>query len=121
MVRVWIGAGGVFGAGAVAMAAVAAHGLPGKLDPAALRQVESAVQMQGWHALALLAVGLMAARGNWAAQAAGMAFVLGLLLFCGAVYGLALAGWHLPGVAPAGGMLLIAGWLLLVVAAVLAR
>ncbi len=118
MVRVWIGAGGIAGAGAVAMAAVAAHG---RLEPAVLAQVQGAVQMQGWHALALLAVGLLAARGGWAAQAAGMAFVLGVVLFCGAVYGLALAGWHLPGVAPAGGMLLIAGWLLLVAAAVTAR
>src|ERR1700743_2823208 len=39
------------------MAALAAHGLGG-LDPAALAAVRSAIDMQGWHALALLACGL---------------------------------------------------------------
>jgi uncharacterized membrane protein YgdD (TMEM256/DUF423 family) len=120
MVKVWIGAGGVFGAAAVGMAAVAAHGL-GHLSPAAQQQVRDAVQMQAWHALALLAVGVIAARAGWAAQAAGMAFVVGLVLFCGSVYALALWGVHLGGTAPAGGLLLIAGWLLLVVAAVTSR
>lgn len=120
MVRIWIGAGGIFGAAAVAMAAVAAHGLS-RLSPQAQQQVRDAVQMQGWHALALIAVGVLAARGGWAAQAAGMAFVLGLLLFCGSVYALALWGVRLGGTAPAGGLLLIAGWLLLVIAAVAGR
>jgi uncharacterized membrane protein YgdD (TMEM256/DUF423 family) len=48
--------------------------------------------MQGWHVLALLGTGLWAPRGGWLADAAGAAFAVGLVLFCGAVYSLALVG-----------------------------
>jgi uncharacterized membrane protein YgdD (TMEM256/DUF423 family) len=91
------------------MAAVAAHGL----DPAARTMVGQAVQMQGWHALALLFCGVWADRGGRLVNAAGAAFVIGLLAFCGGVYSIALYGVRLPSVAPAGGMLLMLGWLLL--------
>jgi uncharacterized membrane protein YgdD (TMEM256/DUF423 family) len=83
--------------------------------------VESGVQMQGWHALVLLATGLWAPRGGRWADAAGFAFTAGIILFCGAVYGLALTGAAVGGVAPAGGTLLMIGWLLLGVSAVRAR
>jgi uncharacterized membrane protein YgdD (TMEM256/DUF423 family) len=39
--------------------------------------------------------------------------VLGMLLFCGAVYSLGIAGVSLGRVAPTGGTLLMLGWLLL--------
>jgi uncharacterized membrane protein YgdD (TMEM256/DUF423 family) len=117
MDRVWIGLGGLAGATAVAMAAYLAHGLPPDAPALARQQLGSALQMQGWHALALLAVGLWAARGGWPAHAAGAAFALGLLLFCGDVYLLGLRHVSL-GMAPAGGVLLILGWLLLAFSAV---
>lgn len=119
MERLWIGLGALLGAAAVAMAALAAHGLAGRYGAAAIAQVQSAVQIQGWHALALLAVGLWSRRGGRIAQAAGYAFAVGTVLFCGAVYALALGGLRLDGVAPAGGLLLIVGWLLLAVSAAL--
>jgi uncharacterized membrane protein YgdD (TMEM256/DUF423 family) len=120
MQRVWIGLGALAGLGAVAMAALAAHGLS-RLEPAELHMVQSAVQMQGWHALALIGCGLWAPRGGRLADAAGVAFAIGMLLFCGAVYGLALGGIGLGGVAPFGGTLLMVGWLLLVLSAWRAR
>lgn len=120
MGRLWFGLGALAGLGAVAMAALSAHGLS-RLEPAAQHMVASAVQMQGWHALALLATGIWAPRGGRWADAAGFAFVAGLLLFCGAVYGLALFGAGLGGVAPAGGTLLMIGWALLAVSAWRAR
>jgi len=113
LARVWIGFGALAGLGAVAMAAVAAHALPERLDAAAMQIMRSALQMQGWHALALLFTGLWAPRGGIAAHLAGAAFVAGLLLFCGAVYALALFGLHSAAVAPIGGTLLMLGWLLL--------
>ncbi|MCW3473532.1 DUF423 domain-containing protein [Limobrevibacterium gyesilva] len=113
MDRIWIGFGAVAGLTAVAMAAAAAHGLPDRLDPAALQMLRNAVQMQGWHALALLFTGMWAPRGGRLVNLAGAAFTLGLLLFCGAVYSLVLAGLHLASVAPIGGMLLMLGWALL--------
>ena len=109
MERVWVGLGAVAGVSAVAMAAVAAHGL----EAPAVGMVQQAVQMQGWHALALLFCGVWAGRGGVFAHLAGAAFVVGLVLFCGAVYALALAGTRLPMVAPTGGTVLMLGWVLL--------
>jgi uncharacterized membrane protein YgdD (TMEM256/DUF423 family) len=110
MQRLWIILGSLAGFGAVAMAAYAAHGVP---DPAAQHVVASGVQMQGWHALALLGVGLWVPRGGRLADAAGAAFAVGLVLFCGAVYSLPLAGVSWGPLAPTGGILLMIGWLLL--------
>ncbi len=118
--RLWIGLGALAGLAGVAMAAVAAHGLSA-LDPAALRMVNSAVQMQGWHAPALILAGIWAPRGGRFAHLAGAAFALGLLLFCGAVYSLALRGVSWGLVAPAGGVLLMLGWALLGLSALRAR
>ena len=118
MQRIWIGLGSLAGFGAVAMAAFAAHGIG---DPAAARIVGSGVQMEGWHALALLGVGLWVPRGGWLAQAAGLAFAAGLVLFCGSVYSLGLAGVSWGTLAPAGGISLMMGWLLLGASALRAR
>ena len=112
MCRVWIGLGAVAGLTAAAMAALAAHGLEW-LEPARLQMMRNAIQMHGWHALALLACGIWAPRGGKLANLAGAAFALGLLLFCGAVYALALTGTRTAIMAPAGGILLMAGWALL--------
>ncbi len=100
------------------MAAFAAHGLH---DPNALRIVESGVRMQGWHALALLGTALWVPRGGWLANAAAAAFAVGMLLFCGSVYSLGLAGVSLGLVAPTGGVTLMLGWLLLGASGVRAR
>ena len=120
MHRVWIGLGSLFGAAAVGMAAAAAHALAG-LGPAGLRAVQSGVQMQGWHALALVGCGVWSQRRvGWArrlANAAGAAFAAGTVLFCAAVYAFGLAHVSLDAVAPAGGLLLMLGWLLLAASA----
>ena len=79
--------------------------------------MESGVQIEGWHALALLATGLWAERRGGLTHWAAAAFLLGTVLFCGAVYSLALAGISL-GPAPTGGTILIAAWLLLTAAAI---
>lgn len=120
MQRVWIALGSLAGLGAVAMAAVSAHALAG-LPPGSVAMVRSGIEMQGWHALALLGVGLWAPSGGRLADAAGAAFTVGLLLFCGAVYALGLGGISLGSVAPVGGTLLMAGWALLGVSALRAR
>jgi uncharacterized membrane protein YgdD (TMEM256/DUF423 family) len=116
MDRMWVGLGAVAGLLAVALAAMAAH-VPGLGSQA----VRDAVQMQGWHALALFGVGIWARRGGVLAHLAGAAFALGMLLFCGSIVLLALTGVRLPSVAPAGGMLLMAGWALLGLSALRAR
>lgn len=115
--KLWIFLGSLAGASAVAMAAAAAHALPARLDEHGMLIVRSGIQMQGWHALALVGCGLWAPRGGRLGQCAGAAFALGLILFCGSIYLLALAGFSAGPAAPAGGMLLILGWLLLGVSA----
>ncbi len=118
MQRFWIGSGAVVGFVAVAMAAFAAHGIS---DPTAGRIVASGVQMQGWHALALLCTGLWSPRGGYLAHLGGASFALGTVLFCGAVYSLGLTGTSWGIVAPTGGFLLMIGWLLLGASALRAR
>ena len=120
MYRLWIGLGGLYGAGAVAMAAVAAHALAG-VPQATLQIVQSGVQMQGWHALALVACGIWAQRRDGLAHWAGAAFAVGTVLFCAGVYAVGFAGVSLGRVAPTGGLLLIAGWLLLAASALSRR
>ena len=120
MQRIWITLGSLAGFGAVAMAAFEAHGLA-RLDATALHMVDSAVRMQGWHALALLAAAMWVPRGGRLADAAAAAFALGMLLFCGAVYAQGMTGVSWGIVAPTGGTLLMIGWLLLGVSALRAR
>lgn len=109
--RGWVALGAAYGLVAVAAAAAAAHLSP---DAAAARAMGSAVQMNGWHALALVACG-MGGR-NRLAHAAGAAFAVGTLLFCGTVYAGQL-GIRLGPLAPVGGTLLMLGWALLGVSA----
>lgn len=118
MTRLWIGLGALAGLLAVAMAAVAAHLVANQTTRDI---VQSGVEIQGWHALALLATGLWAPHGGRLADLAGAAFVLGLLAFCGALYLLAFAGLHTAPLAPAGGVLLMVGWALLGLSAIRAR
>ena len=120
MQRTWIALGALAGLTAVAMAAVIAHGLGG-LDPATLATVRSGIEMHGWHALALLACGLWAPRGGRLADAAGAAFAVGIVLFCGTIYAVGLLGMRLGLVAPVGGTMLMAAWLLLGLSALVTR
>lgn len=116
MHRPWLALGALAGLGAVALSAYAAHGA--RLDPARMAILQNGITMQGWHALALLATGLLAERRpGWAVQLAGAGFALGMLLFCGAVYAVSLGGVSLGGVAPVGGVALMLGWLALALAA----
>jgi len=118
MHRLWLFLGAVAGLVAVALAAWAAHGAPAAYDIAPRRAVESALTMQGWHALALLVVGLMVERGRSLANLAGACFALGILLFCGGVWWSVTGGAPLPvPLAPIGGTLLMAGWAVLAIVA----
>ncbi len=106
------------GALAVAAAAYSAHA---PLDPARLRSISGAVQMQGWHALALVACGLVGTAGGWPIHLAGTLFLVGTVLFAGAVWSPSFGGPSLGMTAPVGGTMLIAAWLVFAFAAVRAR
>lgn len=117
MNRLWLALGALAGLTAVGLSALAAHGLAHRLEPVRLGNVQNAVAIQFWHALALLAAGLMAERGGLFPHLAGGCFAIGVALFCGAIWYGALSGVSLGAVAPIGGMLLMAGWFILFVAA----
>ena len=111
--------GGLMGFLGVALGAFAAHALRAKLDPGQLAGFEVGVRYQMYHALALLAVGLLHTR--WpgvVVTISGWLFVAGAVLFSGSLYALCLRGarW-LRLVTPIGGCALLAGWLCLAWAA----
>lgn len=104
----------------VAIGAFAAHGLRPVLTAQQMSWVETGVSMQAWHALTLLAVAILTAvKPSRLLQAAAVAFGLGVLLFSGGLYGLALVGHGALALAtPVGGVGLLIGWTLLIVYAV---
>jgi uncharacterized membrane protein YgdD (TMEM256/DUF423 family) len=106
------------------MAAAAAHALPQRLDARAMAGVLSAVQMQGWHALALVLTGLWVMRApplaHLLGNLAGAGFILGILLFSGAIYAHHLAGLATGPAAPIGGVLLMLAWVALAASAIAA-
>jgi uncharacterized membrane protein YgdD (TMEM256/DUF423 family) len=112
-----------FGFTGVAAGAFGAHGLKGRLSLDEMAVFETAVRYQMWHALALF--GAAWACSQWpgrAPRAAGACFAIGILLFSGSLYALALTGLHALGaVTPFGGLALMAGWVLLGTAAVRAH
>jgi uncharacterized membrane protein YgdD (TMEM256/DUF423 family) len=101
---------------AVAFGAFGAHALRTKLAPDAMAIYQTAVQYHFWHALGLLGVGILFERTPASKRLPWVAglLVIGLLLFCGSLYLLALTGeiW-LGAFTPAGGIAFIAAWLLL--------
>ena len=104
---------------AVGLSAWAAHGLGHEAaggEGGAAATVGTAARYQMWHALALIAVVLIAGRmaTGWATRlcgAAGGCFAAGQIFFVGGLLASAFAGVGWP--APIGGMLFIAGWLAL--------
>ena len=101
---------------AVLLGAFGAHALRGKLAPDLLATYQTAVQYHFWHALGLLAIGIIATYlpGSAALKWAGWTMLAGITLFSGSLYLLAITGvrW-LGAVTPLGGAALIASWALL--------
>jgi uncharacterized membrane protein YgdD (TMEM256/DUF423 family) len=112
MQRILFTCGAVAGLTGVAMASATAHALDG-LAPANLAMIRAALQMHLFHAAALLGCALWLPRGGRLTAWAGLCFVAGLVVFCGAVYGLGLGWWHIPAAAPIGGTTLMLGWVML--------
>jgi uncharacterized membrane protein YgdD (TMEM256/DUF423 family) len=112
------------GAVAVALGALAAHALRAHLEAPLLAAFQTGVNYQIYHSLALLGVAIwfrqLAPAPSWfePVALAGLCFIAGTVAFSGSLYALALGGprWLGP-VTPVGGLVLIAGWLLLAVAA----
>ena len=103
---------GFAGASAVILGAFGAHALRGVLDERGTELWHTAVNYHLWHALALcLALFVLDAPHR---RRAVIAFALGIVLFSGSLYALALGAPRWFGaITPLGGVAFIAGWLLL--------
>lgn len=112
---VWIAVGAVFGGVGVALGAFGAHALKGRLTPHMLSVFEIGIKYQMYHALALVLLGLLAIKvDNWMLKASGVSFAVGILLFSGSLYGLALSDNRSLGVVtPFGGVCFLIGWIML--------
>jgi uncharacterized membrane protein YgdD (TMEM256/DUF423 family) len=111
--RRWVMLGALNGFLAVALGAFAAHGLKGALSARMLEIFEKGVDYQGFHALALLGTGLLSLLlppALWLHRAA-VAFLVGIALFSGSLYLLAVTGIGAWGaVTPFGGLSFLLGW-----------
>lgn len=107
---------GLAGASAVLLGALGAHALHGTLSTPMLEVWQTAVRFHFWHALALALCALLARRSH-AAYVGVILFALGIALFCGSLYALALGAPRAVGaITPLGGLAFIAGWIALGVA-----
>lgn len=107
---------GINGFIAVALGAFAAHGLKNSLSPELLVTFQTGVQYHMYHTLALLGIGILTFLfpSQSLLKVAGYLFLLGILLFSGSLYVLALSGirW-LGAITPLGGVAFLGGWTLL--------
>lgn len=96
----------------VAAGAFGAHMLKTMLEPPMLAAYDTGTRYQMYHAFGMILAG-MAARlfGDSRLVTAGWIFAAGMVMFCGSLYGIALAGqkWMGP-ITPLGGLTFIIGW-----------
>lgn len=118
----WTAIGSVFLAFAVALGAFGAHGLKDRLSEYAMSVYEKAVFYHFLHALGLLIVGLLAKTAviSFAgANRVGWLLSIGIVIFSGSLYALAISGVRVLGaITPIGGIAFIAAWLMLAYEAV---
>jgi uncharacterized membrane protein YgdD (TMEM256/DUF423 family) len=117
--------GGLLGLSGVVMAALGSHvvadtGVPG---PDRYRSWQAANLLHLLHAVTLLSLAALAreaATRLWGL--AGLAMVLGVVLFSGSIYlSILVEGAATGGIAPIGGTVLMLGWLLVALAALVDR
>jgi len=117
--KLFLSAGGLAALAAVALGAFGAHALKNRLSPEMLAVWHTAVEYHIYHALGLLAVGLLAQQlpGSVLLRWSGWAMLAGIVLFSGSLYALALSGerW-LGAITPVGGVAFLVAWALLVTA-----
>lgn len=100
---------------AVAAGAFGAHALRDRLEPASLAIFETAARYHLIHALAAAFAADRATRdpGGDSGRAA-LAFIVGVVVFSGSLYALALGGPRVLGaITPLGGVAFMSGWVML--------
>jgi uncharacterized membrane protein YgdD (TMEM256/DUF423 family) len=111
--RILLASGAGFALAAVVLGAFGAHALRDQLSPDMLAVYRTGVEYHFYHALGLLAVGLVAntLAASRALKWSGVLMIAGILLFSGSLYALSITGvrW-LGAVTPVGGLAFIAAW-----------
>jgi uncharacterized membrane protein YgdD (TMEM256/DUF423 family) len=105
--------GAIFMALAVLLGAFGAHALKKILSPDMLAIYQTAVQYQFYHALGLLAVGIIGLHlpSKWI-RWSGILLTAGIILFSGSLYVLSLSGIKIFGaITPIGGVSFVIGWI----------
>lgn len=128
MIRTSLLSGSVFAALSVMLGAFGAHSLEpyvqdGTLTSYNLEVFATAARYQMYHALALIALGIIAKvfGENKLLKASMWMFIVGILVFSGSLYLLSTRGITgidtgiLGPITPLGGLLFISGWILLVI------
>lgn len=118
--KVFIIAGAINAFLAVALGAFGAHGLADKLEPKYLDIWKTGVSYEMYHALGLLAVGMLLGKAansglfTWS----GWLMLIGIILFSGSLYVLSLTKISIIGIiTPFGGVAFLAAWILMAVGA----
>jgi uncharacterized membrane protein YgdD (TMEM256/DUF423 family) len=111
----WIALGATFGGLSVMLGAFGAHSLKAVLTEKKLAVFQTATQYLGYHALALILLGvvclIIGAPDNKALKKSGIFFTAGIILFCGSLYGLTFDGPRFLGpITPLGGLSFMIGW-----------
>lgn len=118
MDRLWLALGAVNAFLSVALGAFAAHGLRARVSPDLVVVFETGARYQMYHALGLLAVGLLSLhRPSGLLHASGWAMLGGIVIFSGSLYALTLSGVRALGaITPLGGLAFLLGWALFLIA-----
>lgn len=122
--RLFLALGTINAALAVTLGAFGAHALRSRVTPEMLAVYHTGSQYHFYHALGLLAVGMIAMHSPEVPflRLAGWLMTLGIVLFSGSLYLLAISGTRwLGAVTPLGGVAFIAAWLLLAVGTIRTR
>ena len=100
----------------VGTGAFGAHGLEGKLSDKYMSVWEKAVNYQMYQGLGLIIIGVISGTTSINVNWAGWLLFLGVVFFSGSLYILALTQIRILGaITPIGGLLFIAGWLMLII------
>lgn len=121
MQKLFLITGTLLGGTGVMIGAFGAHALKSLLESSGrIETFETAVKYQFYHAIALVILGiLMGNQQHHLYQYSGYSFAIGTIIFSGSLYALCLTGITKFGmITPVGGLFLIAGWTLMLIAIV---
>ncbi|QYA26795.1 DUF423 domain-containing protein [Gramella sp. MT6] len=113
--------GGIYGGLSVILGAFGAHALKKKFNEDQLKSFETGVKYQMYHAIVLIICGITFPFLSGLQIVMAWCFIIGILLFSFSIYGLT---WNssrgkkikiLGPITPLGGLLLVAGWVLLTI------